>query len=156
MAALGSATVNVEVVVDPWSLLTMRVWAANLEAAAELDAAVEKWADWVAALPTSDPFDWLAPWWRPALTAMRNWPNPAIPWPAPQLQAMPTHLEVAPYRPGGLVKPPNGYLAFDGPTDGVDAVPAADVRSRGRGWRSGLLNWSALRIFPRPPQLPRH
>jgi hypothetical protein len=175
---LGTATVNVEIVVDPWSMLTMRVRAANLEAAAELERAICKWGDhlygnWLGHLlhwpanplfPLLSPTPFLpfeiphSPWTLDALFTPFMPARPGSPWLAADEHHEFTTDELrkaVDQDVADRVRAWHTSSAFAEPTDRVDAVPAAEVRSSGRGWRSGLLSWSALRILPRLPQFPR-
>lgn len=83
-----------------WDALHVRIWAVGLDAEYELDQLLKHWGDWIAGMPTSDPFDWMQ-WRHHLLRAMLGPPNPFLP---------------VPY-------PPHGIVVFDPPQDSTPDSP---------------------------------
>lgn len=165
--AYGSGTVHL----DAWSQLTLDVWAAHRELAAEFDRLEDFWGDWIRALPCDGPFDWMswAPW--TLLRHMMVPPNPFLPDPpqyprywnprwtltAPGSWVLPDYdgPVLAPGAPGSEGFAPHGKLVMRRSDEEIRAEIQA---TRNRSWRdivaaAGLVDDSLTLDYRRPTSI---
>lgn len=101
------------VVLDPWSSLTLDLWAAGREVAAQIDAAARRWAEhiaygWPASVVPFDALQWVQYW--PTSPIFPDLQIAGAPWvlPDPLTDTSPWTLSPPP-----LLRPPNGALIFN-------------------------------------------